>query len=108
MPTTVQVTINTLGTTHVVTVAPDPIFISPGEHGPIQWTITNGPSEGWKFQNNGIDIANAGTEFDHPSGGGTHVFTWNNNHTKAETYKYAVRVANGKATAELDPSIVNR
>jgi hypothetical protein len=108
MPTTVQVTINTLGTTHSVTVVPDSVTIPVGERGPIQWTITNAASEGWKFQRNGIDIVNAGAEFDNPAGGGTRVFTWNNNHTKAGTYKYAVRVANDNATAEKDPSIVNR
>jgi len=107
MPTIVQVTVTTVGGTHSVKAVPDPVTIPAGEKGPIQWQITNDASEGWRFQHNGIDIANAGTEFDHPGGGGTRVFTWNNNHTKADNYKYAVRVANQHATAEADPFIVN-
>jgi hypothetical protein len=107
MPTDVQVTISTTGTTHSVSVAPDPVQIPPGVHGPIQWKITNPAAEGWKFQFQGIDIVNGGTEFDHPNGGGQRVFTWNNNHTKPGTYKYSVRVENDAAKAELDPTIMN-
>ena len=107
MPTTVDVTISTVGTTHTVTVDRDPVRIPAGERGPIQWKITNPAPEGWKFQTRGIDIVNPGTEFDHPTGGGTRVFTWNNNHSKAGSYKYAVRVANDSAHAEIDPTILN-
>ena len=107
MPTIVEVTISSVASTHSVTVVPDPVTIPPGVRGPIQWRITNPASEGWRFQTHGIDIVNADTEFDQPGGGGTPVFTWNNNHTKAGSYKYAVRVANNTATAEIDPSIVN-
>jgi hypothetical protein len=108
MPTTVQVTVNTLGTTHSLTVVPDPLLIAAGVRGPIRWQITNAPAEGWKFQNKGIDIANAGNEFDGPGGGGTHVFTWNNRHTRPGDFKYAVRVAKGTIKVELDPTIMNR
>ena len=107
MPTIVDVTISSVGTTHSVTVVPDPVTIPAGVHGPIQWRITNPASEGWKFQSQGIDIVNPGTEFDHPNGGGARVFTWNNNHTKAGQYKYAVKVANDAVHAELDPTIMN-
>ena len=105
MPTTVSVTIT--GATPQVSVDPDPVHISAGDHGPIQWKITNPASEGWKFQNHGVDIVNPGTEFDHPTGGGNRVFTWSNNHTKPGQYKYAVRVANDAARAEIDPTIMN-
>ena len=107
MPRIVDVTVVTAGSTHSVTVRPDTLEIPAGERGPIQWRITNPPLERWKFQAQGIEIPSAGGEFDHPNGGGTRVFTWNNNHTKPGTYKYAVRVENGSATAEIDPQIVN-
>ena len=107
MPTPVEVTITTAGTTHSIRVSLDPVRIPPGVHGPIQWQITNPPSEGWKFQRQGIDIVIPGAEFDHPTGGGTRVFTWNNNHTKPGQFKYAVRVANDAARAEIDPTIMN-
>jgi hypothetical protein len=67
MPTIVDVTIGTVGTTHSVTVVPDPVTIPAGVHGPIQWRITNPASEGWKFQRQGIDIVDPGAEFDHPT-----------------------------------------
>jgi hypothetical protein len=107
MPAIVDVTVTTAGTTHSVIVVPDPVRIPTGVHGPIQWQITNPPSEGWKFQRQGIDIVNPGSEFDHPTGGGTRVFTWNNNHTKPGQFKCAVRVANDAARAEIDPTIMN-
>ena len=107
MPIIVEVTVNTAGPAPSVTVNPDPVPIPAGVHGPIQWKITNPAAEGWKFQMHGIDIVNPGTEFDHPSGGGMRVFTWNNNHTQPGTYKYAVRVENDAAKAEIDPHIVN-
>jgi hypothetical protein len=107
MPTTVDVTVNTIGPTHSVTVDPDTVTIPSGVHGPIQWKITNPAAEGWKFQMHGIDFVNPGTEFDHPTGGGGRVFTWNNNHTKPGTFKYAVRVENNTAKAEIDPHVVN-
>lgn len=107
MPTIVQVTVHTKGTSHSVTVDPDPVDIAAGVRGPIQWQITNPAAEGWKFERQGIDIVSPGTEFDHPTGGGTRVFTWNNNHTKPGNYKYTVRVENNTAKAKLDPSIVN-
>jgi hypothetical protein len=49
----------------------------------------------------------SGHGFDHPTGGGNRAFTWNNNHTKPEQYKYAVRVANDAARAEIDPTVMN-
>ena len=107
MPTIVQVTVNTSGTTHSIAVNPDPVIVAPGVHGVIRWEITNSPSDGWRFQPKGIDIAQAGSEFDHPGGGGTPVFTWNNNHTRPGNFKYTVRVQSDSGTAELDPFIVN-
>jgi hypothetical protein len=107
MPTIVEVTVNTLGPAPSVTVNPNQADIPVGVRGPIQWTIMNPAVEGWKFQMQGIVIANHSGEFDNPTGGGTRVFTWNNNHTKAGTYKYAVKVENGTSQAELDPFIVN-
>lgn len=107
MPTIVKVTVNTLGPTPSITVSPDPVDIQAAVHGPIQWQITNPATEGWKFQMQGIVIVNPGTEFDHPNGGGTRVFTWNNNHTKPGTYKYAVKVKSSTSKAEIDPQIVN-
>ena len=107
MPRMVLVTVNSVGSTHAVTVMPESLPIPAGERGPIQWKITNPAAEGWRFQTNGIEIANAGAEFDHPNGGGGVVFTWNNNHTKPATYKYTVRVANNTANAEIDPWIAN-
>jgi hypothetical protein len=107
MPTPVAVTVNTSGPTPSVTVSPDPVEIAAGDRSPIQWKITNPAPEGWKFQMQGVVIRNPGTEFDRPNGGGTRVFTWNNNHTKAGTYKYAVKVDNGTTRAEIDPQIVN-
>ena len=107
MPTIVDVTITTARTTHSVDRCSGPRQDSTGVHGPIQWRITNPASEGRKFQRQGIDIVNPGTEFDHPTGGGNRVFTWNNNHTKPGQYKYAVRVENDAARAEIDPTIMN-
>jgi hypothetical protein len=107
MPTIVEVTVNTLAATPTVTVRPDPVNIEAGVHGPIQWRITNPAAEGWRFQTQGIVIANPGTELDRPNGGGTRVFTWNNNHTRPGTYKYAVKVENDASKAEIDPQIVN-
>ena len=107
MPTIVDVTINSTGSTHSITVAPDPVEIPAGTRGPIQWRITNPASQGWKFRSKGIDIENPGTEFDHPTGGGNRVFTWNNNHRVAGRYKYAVRVENGSTNVDRDPTILN-
>jgi hypothetical protein len=107
MPTTVDVTVSTVGPPFSVTVNPDPVPIPSGVHGPIQWRITNPPAHGWKFQMHGIDIVNPGTEFVQPTGGGMRVFTWINNHTKTGTYKYAVRVENATDKAEIDPQIIN-
>jgi hypothetical protein len=107
MPTTVDVTVNTQGGTYSIAVDPDPVAIAAGDRGPIQWRITNPASEGWKFRTKGIDITNPGTEFDHPTGGGQRVFTWNNHHTRQGQYKYAVRVENGTAQADIDPTIMN-
>ena len=108
MPTRVSVTVTASAAGNSVTADPDPVIIPAGVRGPIQWTIANPAAEGWKFQRNGIDIANAGTEFDHPSGHGQRVFTWNNNHTRPGQFKYTIRVANDTGTAENDPSIMNR
>ena len=108
MPTIIDVTVTTIGSTHSLTVLPDPATIPSGVRGPIQWRITNAASEGWKFQEQGIDIVSPGTEFDRPNGGGMRVFTWNNNHTHAGTYKYAVRVTNNSSRVEVDPKIVNQ
>jgi hypothetical protein len=107
MPTIVNVTVSAQGGAYSVTVDPDPVRIAAGVHGPIQWKITNAASEGWNFRTKGIDITNPGTEFDHPTGGGQRVFTWNNNHTRQGQYKYAVRVENGTAQADIDPTIMN-
>jgi len=107
MPTTVQVTVQTVGSTQTLVVEPDPVIIPPGIRGPIQWQITNPPSEQWKFARNGIDITNPAGEFDHPSGGGSRVFTWNNNHTKAGQYKYAVTVEKDGVQVSRDPTIMN-
>ncbi len=106
MPIEVQVTINTTGTAHSVTVSPDPLHIPSNVRGPIQWKITNPASAGWKFQTVGIDIQNPGGEFDQPHGGGSRVFTWNNKHTRKGSYKYSVRVA-GPANVDLDPTMIN-
>jgi hypothetical protein len=106
MPIEVQVTIDTTGTEHSVTVSPDPVRIPPDVRGPIQWRITNPASDGWKFQTVGIDIRNPGGEFDQPRGGGSRVFTWNNRHTRKASYKYSVRVT-GPADVELDPTMFN-
>ncbi len=107
MPTIVNVTITTTGSAHSITVAPDPVVIPVGTRGPMQWRITNPAAQGWKFRQKGIDIENPGTEFDRPSGGGNRVFTWNNKHTTPGSYKYAVRVENRTARADLDPTILN-
>ena len=107
MPTIIEVTVNTLGPTPTLSIIPDPAIIPTGVHGPIQWRITNPAQAGWKFQAQGIDIVNPGTEFDHPDGGGMRVFTWNNNHTKPGTFKYIVRVSNNESQVEVDPRIIN-
>ena len=107
MPTIVNVTVRTVGSTHSLIIDPDPVRIAAGVRGPIQWKITNPASEKWKFRRKGIDITNPGTEFDGPSGGGRRVFTWNNNHTKAGTYKYAVRVEKDGVEVDVDPTIMN-
>jgi hypothetical protein len=107
MPIVVDVTVNTAGGTHTLTVNPDPVHVPVGERGPMQWKITNPAADGWRFKARGIDIVNPGTEFDRPAGGGTRVFTWNNHHTRKDDYKYAVRVENGTARVELDPTIMN-
>ena len=39
MPTTVQVTVQTVGSTQTLVVEPDPVIIPPGIRGPIQWQI---------------------------------------------------------------------
>ena len=92
-----------------VTVVPDPVRIpQPVFHRPIQWLITNPASDGWKFQGQGIDIVNPGTEFDRPTGGGNRVFTWNNNHTKPGTVQICGQGrATNAARAEIDPAIMN-
>ena len=106
-PPEVNVTINTVGSTHSISVDREPVEIPAGERGPIQWKITNPAPEGWKFRRQGIDIVNPGTEFDRPNGGGSRVFTWNNNHTKPGSYKYSVRVEKGGVNVDLDPTILN-
>jgi hypothetical protein len=35
------------------------------------------------------------------------VFTWNNHHTKAGTYKYAVTVEKDGVQVSVDPTIMN-
>ena len=107
MPTTVDVTVQTVGTTHSLVISPDPVRIAAGDRGPIQWKITNPASENWKFRHNGIEIANPGGEFDDPRGGGSRVFTWNNKHTRAGTYKYAVHVEKDGLNVSVDPTIMN-
>src|SRR5262245_39646935 len=107
MPTTVDVTVKTVGITHSLVIDPDPIGIAAGVRGPIQWKITNPASEKWKFRRNGIEIVNPGGEFDDPRGGGSRVFTWNNKHTKAGTYKYAVHVEKDGVNVSVDPTILN-
>jgi hypothetical protein len=107
MPTTVEVTVQTNGNQHSLKVEPDPVEIPAGVKGPIQWKITNPAPEGWKFGSHGIDIRNGGSEFTNPHGGGGRVFTWNNNHNTTQSYKYSVRVTNGSASVELDPTIMN-
>ena len=107
MPTIVKVTVNTVGGTHSVTVAPDPLVVPAGARGPIQWKITNPASQGWTFQPKGVEILKPDKEFDAPKGGGARVFTWNNRHTKPGTYKYVVRLENSATKAELDPTIMN-
>ena len=90
MPTIVNVTVNTVGSTHSLVVDPDPVRVAAGVRGPIQWQITNPAGE-----------------FDNPRGGGTRVFTWNNKHTKAATYKYSVRVEKNDVEVFVDPTIMN-
>ena len=107
MPTIVDVTVNAAGSTPPITVTPDPVVIPVGTRGPIQWRITNPASQGWKFRNNGIDFVDPGTEFDHPTGGGSRVFTWNNNHRRSGSHKYAVRVEQGTVKVDLDPTVLN-
>ena len=107
MPTTVNVTVKTAGSTHSLLIEPDPVRIAVGDRGPIQWKITNPASENWKFRRNGIEITNPGGEFDNPSGGGSRVFTWNNRHTKKADYKYAVRVEKDGVEVWVDPTIMN-
>jgi hypothetical protein len=107
MPTIVNVTVNTVGSTHSLVVDPDPVRVAAGVRGPIQWHITNPASENWKFRRNGIEITNPGGEFDTPRGGGSRVFTWNNKHTKAATYKYSVRVEKDGVEVFVDPTIMN-
>jgi len=107
MPTIVNVTVNTVGSTHSLVVDPDPVRVAAGVRGPIQWQITNPASENWKFRRNGIEITNPAGEFDNPRGGGSRVFTWNNKHTKAATYKYSVRVEKNDVEVFVDPTIMN-
>ena len=107
MPTIVNVTVNTVGSTHSLVVDPDPVRVAAGDRGPIQWQITNPASEKWKFRRNGIEITNPGGEFDNPRGGGSRVFTWNNKHTKPATYKYSVRVEKDDVEVFVDPTIMN-
>ena len=103
-PPTVEVTINAAGT---IDLYPDPLPIPPGVKGKVQWTIMNPASERWRFQQHGIEIPTGGSEFDQPHGGGTRVFTWNNNHTRAGRYPYIVRVENNSGKVERDPFMVN-
>jgi hypothetical protein len=107
MPITVEVTVNASGTAPSVTASPDPVRIPANVRGTIQWKITNPAPEGWKFQAVGIDIQNPGGEFDQPHGGGSRIFTWNNKHTRSATFKYSVKVTNGAANVELDPTMIN-
>ena len=107
MPTIVNVTVQTVGSTHSLLIDPDPVRIAAGVRGPIQWKITNPASENWKFRRNGIEITNPGGEFDNPNGGGSRVFTWNNRHTKKADYKYAVRVEKDGVEFFVDPTIMN-
>ena len=107
MPTIVNVTVNTVGSTHSLVVDPDPVRVAAGVRGPIQWQITNPASENWKFRRNGIEITNPAGEFDNPRGGGSRMFTWNNKHTKAATYKYSVRVEKNDVEVFVDPTIMN-
>ena len=107
MPTTVEVTVKTVGSNHSLIVDPEDLDVPPGVRGPIQWKITNPASEGWKFQRNGIEITDPRGEFDNPRGGGSRVFTWNNKHPRREKYKYAVRVEKDGANAFVDPTIMN-
>jgi len=107
MPIIVNVTVKTAGSDHTLDIDPDPVQIAVGVRGPIQWKITNPASERWKFRRNGVDITDPGTEFDDPRGGGSRVFTWNNHHTTAGTYKYAVRVEQDGLNVDEDPTIMN-
>ena len=107
MPTVVDVTVKTVGTTNSLVIDPDPVRIAPGVRGPIQWRITNPASEKWKFRRNGIEIVSPGGEFDNPNGGGSRVFTWNNKHTKPGTFKYSVHVEKDGIDVFVDPTIMN-
>lgn len=107
MPTVIDVTVKTVGTTNSLVIDPDPVRIAAGVRGPIQWKITNPASEKWKFRRNGIEIVNPGGEFDNPGGGGSRVFTWNNKHTKPGTFKYAVHVEKDGVAVSVDPTIMN-
>ena len=106
MPHIVDVTVGSGGT---VTANPDTLSIPAGDRQPIQWRITNPPTEGWRFKRNGIEIPNPGSppEFANPNGGGTRVYTWDNKHTRSGNYPYKIWVENDSGGAQLDPVIMN-
>jgi hypothetical protein len=87
-------------------VSEDPVSTSPSEHG-LVWVIA---SDGFRFSQNGIDIAAPGVHDCHLSADGQRVHCHKNRHVAGTKFKYTVNVVDGSGQPlpPLDPFILHK